>query len=384
MKSDQANFIPVLSLTLLNSTALSMLGTLISMYAMIYFKANTLEIGLLSSMNSLTALLLTIPGGLASDRIGRKIMIIMSMILNVASFIFAYTAIGLFMLIISVILSGASYANFGPTMQSLVADLATADVRKKVVGLYTIASSVGFFIGPAICSLLLQFTSIKDIFLVTLGITSIELVIGILVLKEKGPNRRETGLISKNLGNLIQSRNVIYASLALCTFFFADSCVTTFFPIIGLNVYGLTPQIVSSIFMVRNLALLFARTFVVTKMAGKLNEKKLFSISLALPVSLALSFFLTGYISLLILMVITGAALGIVYPMGAMIVADSTSPQERGLANAIYYVGMNIGITIGPIVMGAEANMVGITMIFPIVAFVPIIGLLVSFMIKIK
>jgi MFS family permease len=354
------------------------------MYAVVYFKANTLEVGLLSSMNSLTTLLLTIPGGLASDRFGRKIMLIMSMVLNAASFVFAYTAIELLMLTISVILSGASYANFGPTMQSLVADLATADVRKKAVGLYTVASSVGFFIGPAMCSLLLQFISIKDVFLIALGITSIELIMGILVVKEKGSSGGEARFIVKNLSSIIHNTNVMHASLALVSFFFVDSCIMAFFPIIALNVYGLTPQIVSSVFMIRNLALLSSRTLVVTRMAGKFSEKKLFSISLALPVSLVLSFFLPGYIPLAILIVIAGAALGIIYPMGAMIVAESTSQQERGLANAVYYVGMNVGVTVSPIMMGVVANMVGITMIFPIVAFAPVIGLLVSSRIKTK
>jgi FSR family fosmidomycin resistance protein-like MFS transporter len=268
-------------------------------------------------------------------------------------------------------------------MQSLIADLAEMGTRKKAVGLYTVVASGGFSSGPVMCSLLLQFVSIKDILLITLGIASIELIMGILLVKERS-HGGEAGLIGKNFGNVIRNGNVMYASLALASFFFVDSSIMTFFPIAALNVYGLTPQFVSSVFALRNIVLLFSRVFVVTRVVGKISEKKLFSISLALPLSLALTFFLTGYLSLSIFIILVGVGVGIVFSMGAMIIADSTSSQERGLANAIYFVGMNGGTTLSPIIMGALADVIGVTMIFPVAAFVPVIGLLASLMIKMK
>jgi MFS family permease len=119
-------------------------------------------------------------------------------------------------------------------------------------------------------------------------------------------------------------------------------------------------------------------------MVGKFSEKKLLIASLLLPLSLMLSLYFTSYTALSILIVLTGVSIGITFTMGAMIIADSTSPSERGLSNSVYFAAMNGGSMISPIIMGMLANMFGVSMIFPIVAFAPIIGVLASSMIKMK
>jgi MFS family permease len=329
-------------------------------------------------------LLLTVPGGLLSDRFGRKAVLMLSLLANVSTFLVLYYANGFLMLMVPMMLGGIAFGLFGPTMQSLVADLATPDNRRIFVAWYTVSASAGMFVGPLMCSILLQFITMRDIFLVTLGITLVELVVGILVVKNPSHSRAETGLIGKHLSNIIFNRNILCSSIAILSYFFVDSCVMTFFPIMALDVYGLSPPFVSSIFVLRNLVLLVSRTFVVTRLVGKFSEKKMLIASLSLPLSLALSFIFPGYMTLSVLIVLTGVSLGIVFTMGAMIVAESASSSERGLANSIYFSAMNVGSMISPTIMGMLANILGVTMIFPIAALVPIIGLLAGFMIKTK
>jgi predicted MFS family arabinose efflux permease len=288
------------------------------------------------------------------------------------------------MLAISMILSGIAFGMFGPTMQSLAADLATPGAKRMLVAWFTISASAGMFVGPLMCSVLLQFIDMRHIFLGTLGITLIELIMGILVIKNPRGRTVEAGPARKNLSNVISNRNVVCSSIAIASYFFVDSCVTTFFPIIALNVYGLLPSFISNIFVLRSLVLLVSRTFAVTRMVGKFSEKKLLIASLLLPLSLMLSLYFTSYTALSILIVLTGVSIGITFTMGAMIIADSTSPSERGLSNSVYFAAMNGGSMISPIIMGMLANMFGVSMIFPIVAFAPIIGVLASSMIKMK
>lgn len=122
MKGNETrSVLPIFILTLLNATTVGTLFTLISMYASSYFGANTVEVGLLSSSNALSMLLLTIPSGLLSDRFGRKAVLMLSLIVNVSSFLILYYANGFLMLLIPMILSGIAFGTFGPTMQSLVA-----------------------------------------------------------------------------------------------------------------------------------------------------------------------------------------------------------------------------------------------------------------------
>lgn len=253
-----------------------------------------------------------------------------------------------------------------------------------LVAWYTISASAGMFVGPVICSVLLQLVPMRYIFLVALGIASTALVVGILVIKNPSRTVVGAGLVMKNLNNVLVNKNVMCSSVAIASYFFVESSVTTFFPIIALNAYGLSPSFVSNIFVLRNLVLLISRTFAVTRMVGKFSEKKLLISSLLIPLSLTLSLFFTGYVILSMLIVLTGIPLGIIFTMGAMIIADSTLPSERGLSNSVYFAAMNVGSMISPTIMGMLANMFGVSMIFPIAAFVPIVGILAGSMIKIK
>jgi len=53
---------------------------------------------------------------------------------------------------------------------------------------------------------------------------------------------------------------------------------------------------------------------------------------------------------------LVGVAQGVIYPVGAIIIATSTAPSERGKANGIYMLFSNINMAVSPVLMGFVAE----------------------------
>lgn len=120
----------------------------------IEFGASGRAIGLLVAAYGITQFLLSPITGQLSDRYGRKVFIVVGVIIfAVAKFMFA---IGdeLWMLYTSRLLEGVAAALIIPPMMAYVADITTTEERAKGNSLLAAAMSFGFVIGPGLGGLL--------------------------------------------------------------------------------------------------------------------------------------------------------------------------------------------------------------------------------------
>jgi DHA1 family multidrug resistance protein-like MFS transporter len=161
---NNSKFSTIFIVGLLNATAVNVGFSLISMYAELYFHAPKIYIGLLSSIRAFATLLMAVPLGILSDRWGRKPVVTLSLLLGLTSLTTLFVAQDISMLAVSTLAGGVMWAAFGPSMQALIADISSPANAGKLVGLYTIAPSVGMFLAPMIGSLLLGLMTMRDIF----------------------------------------------------------------------------------------------------------------------------------------------------------------------------------------------------------------------------
>src|SRR6185369_5738575 len=117
------------------------------------FGATALTVGLLGTSFSLMQFLFTPVWGRLSDRVGRRPVLIASLIVTGLSYVLFATASSLWVLFVSRMLAGAAGAVLS-TAQAYVADTTTREERTKGMGLIGAAFGMGFIFGPAIGGIL--------------------------------------------------------------------------------------------------------------------------------------------------------------------------------------------------------------------------------------
>jgi len=77
-------------------------------------------------------------------------------------------------------------------------------------------------------------------------------------------------------------------------------------------------------------------------------------------VSLAVLPTLETFFALALVMVLYGTSYALLFPSISAIVADYTTPDERGRASGVFHALLTVGVAIGAPVMGWVAEIVGI------------------------
>ena len=107
-------------------------------------------VGYLTAAFALTQLVVSPYAGKATDRFGRKIMIVLGLfIFGFSEFLFGLGKT-IEVLFISRILGGVSAAFIMPAVTAFIVDISTIDTRPKALGYMSAAISTGFIIGPGI------------------------------------------------------------------------------------------------------------------------------------------------------------------------------------------------------------------------------------------
>jgi MFS transporter, DHA1 family, tetracycline resistance protein len=119
----------------------------------LHFGASPWQIGLLFGSFSLMQLLSAPILGRLSDRVGRKPVLLLSMLGTAISFLILGLANSLAMLFVGRIVDGISGGNIS-TAQAYIADVTPLDKRSAAMGLIGAAFGLGFVFGPAIGGLL--------------------------------------------------------------------------------------------------------------------------------------------------------------------------------------------------------------------------------------
>jgi multidrug resistance protein len=125
---------------------------LLPFYAM-KLNASPAQIGLLFSSYSLTQLLFSPLLGRLSDRVGRRPVMLVSVLGSAFAHLMFATADSFALLVVARSLAGVAAANYS-IAQAWMADVTTAENRSKAMGLVGAAFGIGFVLGPALGSVL--------------------------------------------------------------------------------------------------------------------------------------------------------------------------------------------------------------------------------------
>lgn len=321
------------------------------------FKASPMTIGLLYSIYSFAQLIFSPIWGRLSDRVGRRPIMLMSTL----GASFAYLLFGLAhtlpLLFLSRLIAGMMGGNIS-TAQAYVADVTPPEKRAEGMGLIGAAFGIGFVLGPAIASVLIQPAfldffkipvqheyAIPGFFAAALSFTSFLLVLFKLPETVKAPRGEKEGFFKASVftkgfwASMMESKTsevkFIFPMLVGCVFLFsfAQSSLYSSFPLFCESELGLSAGKVGMLYAYLGLIAIVLQGGLIRSLVKKFSEEKLFLVgSFLLTVGFALIplarsvQFLAGALGLL------GLGGGLTGPTLNSLISKEADPTKVGQA----------------------------------------------------
>jgi DHA1 family tetracycline resistance protein-like MFS transporter len=325
-----------------------------------HFHANPWQIGLLFGSFSMMQLIAAPILGRWSDRVGRRPVLLLSILGTSLSFLILGLANTLWMLFLGRLIDGASGGNIS-TAQAYIADVTPPEKRSSAMGLIGAAFGLGFIIGPAIGGLLGHY-SYQLPFFVAAGLALINTLAIFFCLPESLTEERRK-LHSASGLSLAQSWKTAKESrlgtLMLCTLLntIAFSLVTALFTLFTANRLH---------WSVRDNGLLFAYIGVIgiivqggllRRLVPRTGERPLIIIGcIALLLSMAL--LPVGASLSLVVLASTLMAIGngFVTPLLSGLASKSTRAESQGAIMGLMQSISSLGRMIGPAIGGFMMN----------------------------
>jgi DHA1 family multidrug resistance protein-like MFS transporter len=116
-----------------------------------------------------------------SDRLGRKPVILLGLILFMAQFAGLAFFTNYILIAVSFVIAGLGNALFDPALSASILDIAPAEHQARILGIKSTAASLGNILGPALVVLFTSFLDARGIFLIATGIVCTSILFFLVV-----------------------------------------------------------------------------------------------------------------------------------------------------------------------------------------------------------
>jgi MFS transporter, DHA1 family, tetracycline resistance protein len=322
------------------------------------FGANGLQVGLMFASFSVAQMVFAPILGRISDKVGRKPVIVFSLIGTAVGSFVTGAAGALWVLFLGRILDGASGASVA-VAQGAVADIAPPEQRARLMGMLGAAFGVGFVVGPALGGLAALGGPHVPFYLAG-SIAAVNAVAAIIRLPETKP---DTSHITEKhqRGSALSPALKRFALVGFLSMLgFAGFEAT--FSIWGEKQFGFTEGSASIVFVFVGVTLVAVQGGLIGPLTQRLGSRKLLRIGLSLvAVGLLLLGFSNTWPLLFVALFLLSLGQGISGPSGSALVAELAPVERRGEAIGYQQGTAAFGRVAGPVMAGALFDRVGIS-----------------------
>jgi len=318
--------------------------------------ASYIQIGIIGTAYGLVYAISAVPLGKLSDKLGRKVIMLLGAALCAfaAAFYSIATTVNHIMLIRAI--EGLAWAAFWPSIEALTADVSHVSAVGRTMGFSTASYGAGFALGALMAGTLASFFSYRYTFLFYLAssILAAFLVLATIhepkrALHERTPSKttfRSNGL--KHRANILADLISMVYSIVLMT-------ILTLLPVyaegLGIEIFSIG-VLMMMLWVARITSFLNAG-----RVSDKMGRKLVLTPSLA---GLAIGSFLLAvsetWLTLVLAVIVIGLSLGALFPVSIALISDYVSSSQRGVAMGMFETASAVGQTIGPAVGGVLAE----------------------------
>jgi predicted MFS family arabinose efflux permease len=354
---------------------------LIAKYAQT-FQAGPFSIGVLIASFAIMQFFFSPLLGNASDKFGRKTILLLSLIISFIGFTIYSFANSFLLLLLSRIIAGM--ATERAIAQAYIADLTDNKTRTKQMGKIGAAVGAGFIIGPALGGALSVFGLTVPGYL-SMALTALNILFVLFFVPEPRQNQKnpkqDAKKISYTQGILDTTKKPLIGPILLILFIitFAFSTIPVILPLLSFDFYNFTPFDLSLIFIYIGIVQIIIQGFLIDKLTRKLGEEKLIIIG---PLIMAIGIFFIPIIKNLLFFYFTNALLaagfGIMNTTIPSLISKKAKLDQQGIYLGVASSVASIANIPGPLLGGLLVDLGGIAAPFLISSILLLISLVIS------
>ncbi|MBT3188163.1 MAG: MFS transporter [Anaerolineae bacterium] len=350
-----------------------------ALYITAKFNVGMVEVGILFALFSLSNFVGSILGGALTDRLGRKQVVIFSLVATAISSVFMGLASELEVFYIIAVLSGL-FSVGGPARQAMVADILPEKRRAQGFGILRVSHNLSVAIGPAIGGLLLGITSYLSLFIIDALASTIVAVLFYFFIAETKPEADETEeeeSVSQSFGGyIVVMRDVLFM-------LFIGVCILMGLVYVNMNaslgVYlrdeFAVPEAGYGMLLSMNALMVVLFQFAITR---RIENRPPLLVMAAGMLLYTIGFGMYGFVSTTIMFILAMIILTIgemlIAPVSQALVATFSPEKMRGRYMAVFGISWMVPFAVGPYLAGLIMDNMDSRILWYIVALVGMIA----------
>jgi MFS family permease len=332
------------------------------------FGVSAASVGLTLSAFAVARLVLNVPLGMASDRYGRRPLLVAGPLVTGLGMIGSGFAEGIPDLLFWRLIAGAGSAMYMTGAQVYLVDISTQQNRARVLGANQGALLVGVSLGPGLGGVLADAFGFRLPFFAVGGAALLTSVYSYLRLPETHAPRRAGGPVERSgdpshpsagpaWRRLLGSRDFLAVSLLTAMVFLTRAGGRfTVFPLLAAAEFGYGARSIGALFTAMALINLIGLGPAATLTDRVGRKAAILPSGLVTAVALALIAWTEDPAVFLGAALLLAVGTSIMGPAPAAYAADVAPGEVRGLAMGLYRSAGDLGFVVGPVLLGAIAD----------------------------
>ena len=320
--------------------------------------ANPFEVGLILTVYAAAQFLFTPVLGALSDRIGRRPVILVSLLIEAVGFALTALAGTLPLLLVARFVGGLGASNIG-SAQAVVADVTAPKDRARGMGMVGAAIGLGFVVGPALGGILAGLGATVP-FWAALVVALLNALLVLIFLPETRVQRPAAVMSEKRLAlfagwrRAIQTPAIARLILINLLFTLAFTAMEAVFPLFTQREFGWLATQNGYLFTYVGVIIVIMQGGMVGQLVKRFGERGLQIAGLGLlAVGLALLPFSGTLALLLVALALLSIGDGAVTPTNNALLSLATPPEAQGETLGLSQGVGSLGRMIGPLIAGA-------------------------------
>lgn len=293
------------------------------------------QIGIVIAIYSFVQFLFNPVFGKISDRIGRRPIILISLLLTATSYIIFSFSHTFLLLLLSRLLAGFGGSNIGAA-QAYIADITTKEDRSKGMGLIGAAFGLGFVFGPIVGGVLAKYG--YDIAgFGAAGFSFIAFLFAFFLLPESNVNRSQSKKFEIKLFDIKFSKRIfsmpVVGTMIMMFFIIVFSMANIYgtFSLIGYKVYSFSDQQIGYLLGISGLVGAAIQGGGIRVLSKKFNDRTLILIgTILMTIGLGLIPYGNNFLGVALIISVLGSGTGLLQPTILSMISKFSPDKEQG------------------------------------------------------
>lgn len=338
---------------------------------------NGSDLGMLVAVFAMFQMIASPFGGRFADKFGKKIIIIIGLLLfSISEFIFA-VGNTFSILLVSRVLGGISAAFVMPGVNGMIGDLSTSENRAKNFSYMSAVINTGFIVGPGVGGFLAEISHRMPFYFAgALGI--IALLFSVFLLKEASDDDTNETARPK-VKEPFPYKLFIVPVIIMLILSYGLASTETMFSLYTAEKVGFEPKDISIAITGGAIVGVIFQLFLFEKLVGKIGEIKLTLFSLIYSVLILGAFvYASHYITVMLVSFVIFIGFDLIRPSMTNYFSKLAG-NNQGTAGGLNSAATSVGNLIGPLVAGAAFDIKIDFPLFIAMAFFIIASIIIAF-----